>query len=136
MSHVKLMTSCLFFCLLCSSNWAQSTISVNQPDVKPLLQKLKQIKVFSQDDSEFTWILFEDESEQSFFVDFDHFDVNLKQVIVKDQRDQVISKREVYDLPVDSIFEINMDDRPEGFYTIEVHSFINVFSKSVYLENK
>lgn len=134
MSHVKLLTSCVFFCLTYSCIWAQSSALTNQPDVKPLLQKLKQIKVFSEDESSFSWILFEDEATNAFFVDFDHFDVNLKQIVVKNHQDQVISKKEVFDLPVDAIFEISLDDHPEGFYTIEVHSFLNVFSKSVYLE--
>ncbi|MEL7120714.1 MAG: hypothetical protein AAFO07_14785 [Bacteroidota bacterium] len=98
------------------------------------LEKLKKIKVFDEAQESVNWTLFIDESERSFYVDFDHFDFNLKEVCVKNAKGEVVFKESVYQLPVDSIYEFDLSAYHKGLYTLEVRSFIGSHSKAVYVE--
>ncbi len=113
---------------------AQSANNNTPDELRAWVQQFKKIEVASViDEQESSWTLFEDQLEKSFYIDFDSFNLNLKEVLVKNIRGDVIYRKKVYELPVDSIYEVSFSDYPPGFYTIEVHSFINVFSKSIEL---
>jgi hypothetical protein len=113
---------------------AQSANNHTPDELREWVQQFKKIEVVSvMDEEESSWTLFEDQIEKSFYIDFDSFNLNLKEVLVKDIRGDVIFRKKVYELPVDAIYEVNFSDYPPGFYTIEVHSFISTFSKSIEL---
>jgi hypothetical protein len=111
---------------------AQSAKNQTPDELRERVQQFKKIEVVSViDEEESSWTLFEDQVQQSFYIDFDSFNLNLKEVLVKNIRGDVIFRKKVYDLPVDAICEVSFSDYPPGFYTLEVHSFISVFSKSI-----
>lgn len=113
---------------------AQSASNHTPDELREWVQQFKKIEVTSVIEEEAsTWTLFEDQLEKSFYIDFDSFNLNLKEVLIKNIQGDVIYRKKVYELPVDAIYELNFSDYPSGYYTIEVHSFINVFSKSVEL---
>ena len=113
---------------------AQSANHHKADDLREYVQQLKKIEVVSvMDEEESSWTLFEDQIEKSFYIDFDSFNLNLKEVLIKNIQGDIIYRNKVYDLPVDAIFELNFSNYPSGYYTIEVHSFISVFSKSLEL---
>lgn len=131
---LRRMIACLGISIVCVFGLnAQSAKSYSSTELRTWVQQLKKIEVPSQSEEQSSWTLFEDQIEKSFYIDFDSFNLNLKQVLIKNIQGDVIYSQKVYELPVDAIYELNFSEFPSGYYTIEVHSFINVFSKSVEL---
>ncbi len=130
----RILPCCIISLTLTLGLFAQNSDPVNASVERQFLGDLKQIKVFSTNHQGDFWTLFEDERQSSFYIDFDHFDLNLKEIIVRNSAGVAVYHRVVYQLPVDHIFELDFSNYDRGFYTIEVHSFISSFSKSLYFE--
>ncbi len=131
---LRRMIACIGISMVCVYGIkAQSTNSFTSQDLREWVQKLKKIEVASSIDSPSSWTLFEDQIEKSFYIDFDSFNLNLKEVLIKNIQGDVIYRHKVHELPVDAIYELDFSKFPSGYYTIEVHSFINKFSKPVEL---
>ncbi len=131
---LRRITTCAGIALLFAIGLqAQSASNINPSDLRTWVEKLKKIEVPASSDEYSSWTLFEDQVERAFYIDFDSFNLNLKEVLIKNIQGDVIFRQEVYDLPVDAIYELDFSAYPQGYYTIEVHSFINTFSKSVEL---
>jgi len=75
--------------------------------------------------------VFEDAESQAFFIDFESLDVNVNYVLVKNREGDVIWKDRVFDLPVDTIYEIDCSAYQPGRYTVEVQTFTSVLRKDI-----
>jgi len=56
------------------------------------------------------WTFYADEDNRVFYVDFENVQVNLSDVIVKNELGEIMIKDNVLDLPVDTIYEIDLNN--------------------------
>ncbi|MEN0003967.1 MAG: DUF3244 domain-containing protein [Bacteroidota bacterium] len=77
------------------------------------------------------WSVYADEDNQLFYIDFQNLTINISDVVVKDDAGKVILKDDVFDLPVDTIYEIDLSDQHSGKYQIELRSFTGIIRKTV-----
>lgn len=72
-----------------------------------------------------------DAENKIFFVDFQSLNVNLDVIIVKDEEGNVVKDEKVFDLPVDTIYELNLADLKSGQYAVELRSYGKVIKQSI-----
>ncbi len=77
------------------------------------------------------WSFFSDEENQTYYIDFEKINVNLSDVIVKNETGDVLIKDNVYQLPVDTIYEVDLRPYGSGNYSIELRSYTGVIEKKV-----
>ncbi len=78
-----------------------------------------------------TQSFFADTGSKVFFIDFQSLSVNLNEIIVKDELGSVILEDKVFDLPVDTIYELDLTKFKRGKYAIELKSFTSTIHKNV-----
>ena len=76
------------------------------------------------------WSFFSDEESDFCYIDFESINVNLNEIVVKDQKGTIVFKEAVNGLPVDSIYELDCSQFPIGVYSIELHSYTGIFKKT------
>ncbi|MBV6652757.1 MAG: hypothetical protein KI786_03325 [Mameliella sp.] len=81
-------------------------------------------------DSE-SWSLYADEENNLYYVDFATLSVNLNDIVVTRDDGEVVLREQVFDLPVDTIYEIDFNQYGKGNYTIELRSFTDVIRRKV-----
>lgn len=74
---------------------------------------------------------FTDTDNKIFFIDFQSFNVNLNEIIVKDQSGKVVLEEKVFDLPVDTIYELDLTKFKSGKYAVELKSFAKTIRQNV-----
>ena len=67
------------------------------------------------------------------FIDFQDLNVNLNAIVLKDESGKVVWEDKVFDLPVDTIYELNLSAFHKGRYQVELQSFSKVIQKSITL---
>jgi hypothetical protein len=78
------------------------------------------------------WSFYTDNENQMLYIDFDKIDVNLSSVAVKDANHKVVFKDEnLWQLPVNSIYELDFSNKPKGQYTIELRTFTTTLKKVI-----
>jgi hypothetical protein len=77
------------------------------------------------------WSIYADDENSTYFIDFEQLAVNLNKVLVKGANGQIIWQDEVFDLPVNSIYELDFSNYAAGEYTIELQAFTGVIRKKV-----
>jgi hypothetical protein len=70
---------------------------------------------------------------KTYFIDFENISVVLSSIMVKDVLGGIVLQEDVSKLPVDAIFELNMDKLVGGTYDIELHSYTGVIRKTISL---
>ena len=74
---------------------------------------------------------FKGDDERTCFIDFEHITVHPNDLVVKDESGQVIFSDKVRDLPLDTIYELDMATYPIGHYVIELRSYTHVMRQEV-----
>ena len=77
------------------------------------------------------WSIYADMDSRTYFIDFEQLAVNVNEVLVIDAEGNVVWQEEVYDLPVNSIYELDFSAYKSGQYTIELQAFTGVIRKQV-----
>ncbi len=77
------------------------------------------------------WTLYADEENQLYYIDFESLSVNISDVLVKDASGKVLIQEKVFDLPVNTIYELDFSAYAPGNYTIELRSFTDVIRKQI-----
>lgn len=77
------------------------------------------------------WSLYADEENKLYYVDFATLSVNLNDIVVTREDGEVVLRDEVFDLPVDTIYEIDFKQYASGTYVIELRSFTDVIRRRV-----
>lgn len=89
-------------------------------------------EVVKHSDGEVDWSIFTDSENRMLYVDFEKINVNLSSIMVKDQVGNVLFKDEtLWQLPVNTIYEIDFSKYPNGDYTVELKTFTKVIRKQV-----
>lgn len=74
---------------------------------------------------------FSGEENNTYYLDFDKISSNLKEIHVVNQSGEVIFKDELWNLPVDTIYEIDLTKYEKGNYKILVKTFTEDITKMV-----
>lgn len=75
--------------------------------------------------------IFQDQESNTFYIDFEKLNYNLSNLVVKNSSGKELFRDDVWDLPVDTIYELNMDQFGIGEFEIEVCSFTRSIRKKV-----
>ncbi len=76
------------------------------------------------------WSFYSDEENQLYYIDFENISANLSDIVVKNSKGKILFKDDVFDLPVNTIYELDMSEYGAGTYEIELRSFTSVMRKS------
>jgi hypothetical protein len=77
------------------------------------------------------WSIYADMDSNTYFIDFEQLAVNVNKILVKSNDGQVVWQEDVFDLPVNSIYELDFSQYTTGEYTIELQAFTGVIRKRV-----
>lgn len=77
------------------------------------------------------WIFYSGEDDNIMFIDFEKINANLKEVAVRNQNKEVVFEDELWSLPVDSIYELDLSKYPKGFYQVKIKTFTDSIVKNV-----
>ncbi|MEM0994710.1 MAG: DUF3244 domain-containing protein [Bacteroidota bacterium] len=77
---------------------------------------------------------FVDEESKTYFIDFQNLNVNLNAIVVKNENGEVVIDDKVFDLPVDTIYELDLSQLNKGSYKVELQSLTKVIEKSIRLK--
>ena len=124
MQRITLLSFVLVTFFACSA-WSQSA------NAQPQFSDVKLNKALVLDSPEAENAFFADEEEKRYFIDFESLNVNINNVVVKDASGSTIWEDKVFDLPVDTIYEIDCSEYAPGFYVVELHSFTEVMRKEI-----
>ncbi len=81
-----------------------------------------------------TWSLYADEENKLYYIDFESLSVNLSDIVVKRKSGEVVLKEDVFELPVNTIYEIDFKQYGPGNYDIELRTFTGVLRRSVQIK--
>ena len=85
-----------------------------------------------QADNTKDWSIYTDSENRMLYVDFEKINVNLSNITVRDLEGKILFKDEtLWQLPVNTIYEIDFSKFPKGTYVIELKTFTNVIKKNV-----
>ena len=77
------------------------------------------------------WIFYSGEDDNIMFIDFEKINANLKAVTIRNQEKEVVFEDELWSLPVDSIYELDLSKYPKGFYQVKIKTFTDSVVKNV-----
>jgi hypothetical protein len=72
-----------------------------------------------------------DEESKIYYVDFEPIQVNINEIVLKNASGAVLHRENVSGLPVNAMYELDMNRFGAGNYRIELHTFIGVLSKDI-----
>ena len=77
------------------------------------------------------WSFYADDDNRTFYIDFEKINVNLSDVVVKNQSGKIVFKDDVVELPVNAIYELNFEELGIGDYTVELRSYTKIIRKGI-----
>lgn len=80
------------------------------------------------------WTLYADEENKLYYIDFEALSVNVSDVIVKNAQGEIVLQDKVFDLPVNTIYELDFSRRKSGTYEVELRTFTGVIRKTVVIK--
>ena len=77
------------------------------------------------------WSFYKDEENQLYYIDFEKINFNLSEILVKNDKGEVLIQDDVLDLSVNTIYEIDLSEFGTGNYEVELRSFTKIIRKEV-----
>ena len=77
------------------------------------------------------WSFYSDEENKLIYIDFENISANLSDITVKNESGKVLLKEDVFNLPVNTIYELDFSSYPAGVYDIELRTYTKVMRKSI-----
>ena len=81
-----------------------------------------------------SWAFYADEENKVYYIDFESLNVNLSDISVRRKNGEVVMREDVFELPVNTIYEIDFNQFGAGQYDIELRSFTGVIRRSVSIQ--
>ena len=106
--------------------FSQSTTSLNSSAAETATRLL--------DMSSTDWSFYIDEEQDIYYIDFEKINVNLNDLKVINEAGEIVLEDNLYELPVDTIYELDLGTYPKGTYQVELRTFTGVISKKVTLD--
>lgn len=69
------------------------------------------------------WSFYQNTEEESVYIDFETIDVNLHDIKLINASGEIILSEPLFDLPVNSIYELDLKGLPKGEYRVELRTF-------------
>ncbi len=80
-----------------------------------------------------SWSFYMDDENKVLFIDFETIPVNLSEVVIRNRDGKVLWKDELWKLPVNSIYEVDLSAFPAGNYEVELKTFTGAMVKELRL---
>ena len=77
------------------------------------------------------WTFYLDAENKVYYIDFETISVNLSDVKIKNQQGETVMKDKLWDLPVNTIYELDFRDFEPGKYQVELRSYTGMITKEV-----
>lgn len=79
-----------------------------------------------------SWLFHQDEEHPILYIDFEELIVNLDKIAVIDTKSgNLVFQDEVWGLPVDAIYELDLSAFPKGNYRVELRSLSGLLTKEI-----
>lgn len=114
----------VFMVFFASSSSAQSTASISSKAYSG--QNSDQLTIGGED-----WTFYLDKESNVYYIDFESISVNLNDLKVYDTQGVVVISDKLWDLPVNTIYELDLNTLQPGQYKIELRSYTGVIQKEV-----
>ncbi|MBK9012729.1 MAG: hypothetical protein IPM82_00815 [Saprospiraceae bacterium] len=79
------------------------------------------------------WTFYLDKENKVYYIDFESISVNLSDIKVYNQAGELVKSDKLWDLPVNTIYELSIEDLKPGNYKIELRSYTGVIEKEIML---
>jgi len=126
MERLILVLTFVFVSSLSCQLFAQSSTSVNADKLDAVSNLLN----LNNTD----WSYYIDDEQHIYYIDFEKINVNLNDIKVKNDAGEVVLEDQLYELPVNTIYELDLSTFPKGKYQVELRTFTGVISKEVALD--
>jgi hypothetical protein len=77
------------------------------------------------------WTFFLDEENRIYYIDFETINVNLNDIQVKNKKGEIVLKDNLWDLPVNTIYELDFKNFETGTYEIELRTYTGVLRRTI-----
>lgn len=77
------------------------------------------------------WTFYLDNESNVYYIDFETISVNLSEIKVKNESKEVVLEDELWDLPVNTIYELDFKGLEPGTYQVELSSYTGMIKKEV-----
>ena len=80
------------------------------------------------------WSFYTDNENHILYIDFEKINVNLSSLSLRDAANKVVFRDEaLWQLPVNTIYEVDFSNKPKGDYVVELRTFTTVLKKTLWL---
>jgi hypothetical protein len=79
------------------------------------------------------WTFYLDKESKVYYIDFETISVNLSDIQVKNEEGIVVLQDKLWDLPVNTIYELDMSKWLPGKYRVELRTYTSVIAKDLNL---
>jgi len=80
------------------------------------------------------WSFYTDEESNTIFIDFETIKANLSDIVIVNETNEILFKEDVLDLPVNTIYELDLNQFKKGAYTLELRSFTKTIKKNISID--
>jgi len=115
------ITFAFAFCLMANFLSAQSLTSIASID-----EAYDLIDVNTDN-----WSFYSDDDSKLFYIDFEKLTFNVSDIVLIDQKGEEVFSDDVLDLPVNSIYELDLNKFEPGTYSVELRTFTGTTKKEV-----
>lgn len=77
------------------------------------------------------WSIYSDAENKLYYIDFETLKVNVSDVLVRNEKGDMVWKDNVFNLPVNTIYELDFSHFKSGTYEIELRTFTGSIRKKV-----
>lgn len=77
------------------------------------------------------WTFYLDTESKVYYIDFETISVNLSDLKVVNESGEVVKKDNLWNLPVNTIYELDFTDLKPGKYKVELRSYTGIITKEV-----
>ena len=78
-----------------------------------------------------TWTFYLDKESRIYYIDFETISVNLSDIQVKNEAGDVVLEDKLWNLPVNSIYELDMNKWLPGKYRVELRTYTGIIKKDL-----
>lgn len=123
--QLKFPLACfIFVCFAISNGFSQSSASLESKDSPSIGSG--HLTLGNED-----WTFYLDKESKVYYIDFESISVNLSDIKVVDEHGAVVMADKLWDLPVNTIYELDLKSLTPGNYKIELRSYTGVIEKEL-----
>lgn len=116
----KLVLTGIFMLALVSFNTVSAQLLSIKQEINPIAEDSKD------------WAIYTDNERGVVYVDFEKIDVNLSTIaVINESGKEVFKDDHVWELPVNTIYEVDCSKFPKGNYTVELKTFTSSVKRKI-----